>query len=165
MAGRLWLLKTRSARAITGSAELGQKTESHGSKEVDGYAPRNKDAWSLAGEPQDGLNDGLTIAAPPEVVGAFERVPHCAGNLLGQMLAGFKANRSITAPMHHQCRRCDAAQIGAHVGVTQAAKNRFEPSGRSRMPNDASPPRAQRGIVPFTQHSHTCRARSPGCAS
>ena len=54
---------------------------------------------SSRGELQDRLDDAGAVATPPEVIGAFKRVPDRAGDLLRKMLARFKANRSIAAPM------------------------------------------------------------------
>lgn len=56
------------------------------------------------------------------MIGTFKRVPDGAGNVLRQVLAGFKANRSLAAPIHHERRHVDAVEIGAQVGVAQAAQ-------------------------------------------
>jgi hypothetical protein len=35
------------------------------------------------------------------MIDAFKRLPNCARDIPRKMLAGFKANYSIAAPMHH----------------------------------------------------------------
>ena len=73
-------------------------------------------------------DDRGAVAAPPEVVLAFQRAPSRTMDVLRQMLACAEAHCAVAAPMHHERGHADPVQIGTQIGVAQATENRFEPS-------------------------------------
>src|SRR5262249_10602617 len=88
-------------RPLEGQCHLALGTLDARAKSLKEDYLRTNTRVSSCGELQDRLDDGCAIATPPKMIDALKRLPNCARNIPRKMLAGFKADCSIAAPMHH----------------------------------------------------------------
>jgi len=124
---------------------------------------------SWPGELLDGPQHGCSIAAPPEMVGALERLPHRAGDRPGKVFARLEANRAIAAPMHDERGHVDAVQFGAQITATSTSASgsaaAASPARRYRSASSPSSPGHRGSIAWVRRAAAIASSRRPSAAS